>query len=266
MKVFISADIEGVAGVATRDEVLKPHPDYAEFQIAMSKEVASACEAALESGATQVLVKDAHATGRNILANYLPKQVQLIRGWSGHPHSMMQEVEQGFDAALFIGYHSGASVAGNPLSHTMNSRNIHRFMVNNQVLSEFHINRIIALSHQCPTVFVSGDEALCELVKKTDPAIETYATFKGVGNSIVSAHPHASCEAIFAGVSVALKKDQQAFKTQIPNHFSVKIEYLHHTLAYKNSFYPGAKQIDDTSVLFETDTFFDVLRFMKFCI
>ena len=114
MKVYISADMEGVTGVTNWEEVDHNKPAYTQFQKQMSLEVAAACEGAISAGAKEVLVKDAHYSGRNILPSYLPKRAKIIRGWSGHPYSMLQEINSGFDALMFLGYHSRAGSGGNP--------------------------------------------------------------------------------------------------------------------------------------------------------
>ena len=90
MKVYISADIEGVTGTSHWDEADKKSSDFSEFQEQMTAEVIAACEGALQAGATEMLVKDAHDTARNIIASKLPQEVSLIRGWSGHPFKMVQ--------------------------------------------------------------------------------------------------------------------------------------------------------------------------------
>ena len=126
MKVYISADIEGVAGIAHWDEARKNHGDYAEFREQMTREVAAACRGARAAGATEILIKDAHASGRNLLHRQLPAGVRLIRGWSGHPLSMVQELDEGFAAVMMIGYHSPASSGANPLAHTMSSSRLAR--------------------------------------------------------------------------------------------------------------------------------------------
>ena len=94
MKVYLSADMEGITGVTHWNEVDPDKPDYAQFQKRMTEEVVSACRGALDAGAEKILVKDAHYTGRNILPADLPEEAELIRGWSGHPYSMVQELEK----------------------------------------------------------------------------------------------------------------------------------------------------------------------------
>src|SRR5512133_1123253 len=108
MKVYISADIEGITGTTVWDETEKKHPDYAEFQQQMTAEVSAACESCIQAGAEEVWVKDAHDSARNILAAQLPPQTRLLRGWSGHPYLMMEGLDSSFQAALMIGYHSRA--------------------------------------------------------------------------------------------------------------------------------------------------------------
>ena len=85
MKVYISADIEGVAGITHWDETAKSKSEYQEFREQMTQEVIAACQGAFHAGATEVLINDAHHTGRNILISQLPEKARLIRGWSFHP-------------------------------------------------------------------------------------------------------------------------------------------------------------------------------------
>jgi hypothetical protein len=94
MKVYITADIEGVTGATHWDETDKKNPDYGEFQEQMTAEVVAACEGALNAGATEIWVRDAHWTGRNIIPSKLPREAKLVRGWSGHPFSMMQGLDE----------------------------------------------------------------------------------------------------------------------------------------------------------------------------
>ncbi len=80
MKIYISADIEGVCGSTVWPEAERDKQPYIEFQNQMTAEVKAACEGALAAGAKEIVVKDAHATGRNIIAGELPRAVKLIRG------------------------------------------------------------------------------------------------------------------------------------------------------------------------------------------
>ena len=100
MKVFISADMEGTAGVTDWDQVLPQHLDYARFRRLMTEEVNAAILGALEAGAKEILVNDSHNTMRNLLIEELHPQAQLMSG-APKPYSMMQGIDASFDLVFF---------------------------------------------------------------------------------------------------------------------------------------------------------------------
>ena len=111
MKIFISADIEGVTGITDWAEADLSQPDNVEFRERMTAEVVAACEGALAAGATDIVVKDAHWTGRNLLAERLPRQARLLRAWSGHPWFAGSDARRDWAALRAqplagLGYHS----------------------------------------------------------------------------------------------------------------------------------------------------------------
>ena len=114
MKVYLSADIEGTAGITTWPEAEMHDPNYPEHREKMTREVLAACDGAIAAGAKDILIKDAHDTGRNILQADLPECARLIRGWSGHPFSMVQELDATFDAAMLLGYQRMAPAGRQP--------------------------------------------------------------------------------------------------------------------------------------------------------
>lgn len=173
MKIYISADIEGITGTTDWNEVTKGKEDYTEFRQQMTNEVCAACEGAFEAGATQILVKDAHSTARNLIASQLPEKVKLIRGWSRHPYLMMQEIDNSFDAALMIGYHSMAGSGGNPLAHTLNSSLVSSIKINDLPVSEFFINCHTAALEGVPVALLSGDGEICREAESLIPGITT---------------------------------------------------------------------------------------------
>ncbi len=207
MKVYLSADIEGTAGVALWDQAEKGKPDYQEAREQMTAEVAAACEGLLEGGATEVWVQDAHGTTINIIASRLPEETRLVRGWSGHPFFMVQALDETFGAMVMIGYHSRAGGGGSPLEHTM-SGNVTERRINDRPASEFLVHAYAAELLRVPVVFVSGDEALCREVESVNPAIGTVAALEGVGDSTVSLHPAVAVRAIREGAKKALAGDR----------------------------------------------------------
>ena len=263
MKVYISADIEGVTGVTHWDEADRLKSDYNEFREQMTAEVSAACEGALLAGATEIWVKDAHASARNLIAARLPRQTHLIRGWSGHPFSMVQELDGSFHAMLMVGYHSRAGSGANPLAHTI-SGNIAGIKINGGYASELLINAYTAAYVNVPLVFVSGDEGLCEDATLLIPRIATVAVKRGVGDASINIHPHLSVDQIIEQVQTALQNDVSTCHLPLPEQFAVQITYKDHAMACRASFFPGAVLEQPHIVGFESDDYFEVLRLFAF--
>jgi len=265
LRLFISSDIEGTAGIVHWDETDYDRGGrwYDYFRAQMSREVAAACRGAFEGGAEAVRVKDAHDSARNIIPLELPRGVTIQRGWSGHPFSMVDGLDEGFDALAFTGYHSPSHGNGNPLAHTM-STTLDEVTINGQRASEFTIHSYIAAMLHIPVIFISGDAALCELAKEFVPGITTVATNTGKGSSAVSLHPDEAPALISEGVKAAVKKGGKDCFINLPEHFITTVKYSTHTKAYKNSFYPGAEAVNEKTIQFESDSYMDILRFYHF--
>ena len=266
MKIYISADMEGITGVTHWDEVDHNKSSYGQFQKQMSLEVAAACEGALEAGAKEIWVKDAHYSGRNILAEILPKGVKLIRGWSGHPYSMVQELDDSFDALMMVGYHSRAGQGGNPLAHTLSSSKLNSITINDRQTSEFFLHGNIAAKHGVPLVFLSGDAGLCEEVLEVSPGTTTVATMVGVGDSTISIQPQESLEAIKTKVKSALSGELSNCLWDHPKSFVVHIRFNKQQLAYRASHYPGAELFDPKTIAFTTKEYDEVMQLILFVV
>lgn len=263
MKVFISADIEGTAGIASWDEARKSGPDYREFREYMTAEVVAACEGAYAAGAREVVVKDGHETARNIISGQLPEYVTIIHGWTGNPHSMMSGLDDSFDAALFTGYHAKAGSSANPLAHSFNGR-ISRFYFNGELSSEFTHNAHIAAYHRVPNVFISGDSGICNDAAAIVPNISTVAVSTGIGPASSSMTPARACAEIRASVEAALRGDLSACLLEMPDEIDMQIEYANPTEAYRCSWYPGAELMSDCRLRFRHKDFFEVMRAFRF--
>lgn len=262
MKVYISVDMEGICGTTSWSEVTKGNSDYEAARRQMTAETVAACNGAKRAGATEIMVRDAHDSACNIIADELPEDVTLIRGWSRHPYCMMQELDRTFDASLMIGYHTFAGGEGNPLSHTMNTVHNASVIINGELASEFLINYYTSLLEKVPVVFISGDQELCYHAREYAPDMTAVAVKSGSGDSTVNLHPKQALKSIEEGVEKALNDIPGAAK--LPDHFDVTLNYNNHKDAYKASFYPGAKLSDARSVHFSSKDYFEVLRFFLF--
>lgn len=263
MKLMISADIEGTCGICHWDETEKNHPDYAYFSEQMTREVNAVCEAALESGKVEdILIKDAHDSARNLHPEMLPESIRLLRGWEGAPGGMMAGVKE-CEAVAMTGYHSAAYTDGNPLAHTSNLQNQY-VRINGKDASEFMINAYMAAYYHVPVLFLSGDKALCEAARELCPNIVTVPVSEGCGGGSVSLHPGEAVRRIKEGMMEALKKDLEEYRITLPEHFHVEIEFKEFVRAKKGSYYPGAQRTGSKAVSFDTDDFYEVLRFFLF--
>lgn len=263
MKLFISADIEGVCGIANWDETHKSHPDYEYFCKEMTREVSAVCEAALKSGVVEeIVIRDAHGTARNIIPDLLPRKTKLLRGWEGTPGPMMTGVEN-CDAVMMIGYHSGAGMGGNPLAHTQNREN-YQIRINGEIASEFLINAFHAAYYNIPVLLISGDEMICKEAGKKIPMLRQVAVNRGMGGAVLSMNPEEARELLEEETVKALKQKAEECLLRLPAAFDIEIEFLEPLKAKKGSYYPGAAQKDVHTVVYSSSDYIDVLRFLMF--
>jgi D-amino peptidase len=265
MKIYISVDLEGISGTSHWDECDKKHPDNLEFREQMTAEVAGACEGALEAGAREIVVKDAHDSGRNLIVSRLPSEVRLMRGWSGHPYTMVEGIDGTFRAMLMVGYHSRAGSDASPLAHTR-SLGLAQVKINGSLASEFLINTYAASLVSVPVAFLSGDAGICREAVMLIPGLTTVAVKEGLGNATTSIHPHLAVSRIRDSVRRSLEGDVENCLVRLPKRFAVEIGYREHARAYRASFYPGVHLVDPTTIHYECEDYLEVLRLLLFVI
>src|SRR5450755_868955 len=201
MKLYISADMEGVAGI-TAEEQTNPvgQPEYAYSCTLMTGEVRAACEGAAVAGATSILVNDSHWNMRNIIHEELPPDVVLIRG-AMKPLSMNQGLDASFDAAAFVGYHAPGGTQDAVLDHTYTDATLYEVSINGVICSEARINAGVAGAFGVPVVFISGDQHACEDARAFLPWAETVSVKRAIGRyAAASLSPTQSRAAIKAGI------------------------------------------------------------------
>jgi len=263
MKIFISADMEGISTVTTHDDYTRGTADYPFHARQMTEEVAAACEGAIRAGATEIIIKDAHDEGINIDVNRLPSCAKLIKGWSGHPYGMAEGIDSSFDACMFVGYHAAAGSGGNPLSHTISHKNF-SVKMNGRTVSEFMIYSYVAALESVPVVFLSGDKQICEESEELHPAIVTAAVKEGRGASVLSLQPRQACDLIREKAELSLKRDLSLARIVLPEEFDVEICYHDHTEAERMSYFPGVIKTGPRTISFKTKDYFEVKRLFTF--
>ena len=265
MKVFISADIEGVTTTTVWDETDSEHGSYELHARQMTDEVLACIKGAKKAGAKEIVVIDAHGDGTNIDPTSMPSGVTLQRNYSGHPYSMAEGIDSTFDAAMFVGYHSPAGRAGNPMSHTM-SLGLVYIKLNGVLASEFMLYSYACALEGVPTVFLSGDKTLCEDSKALHPELVTCSVKDGIGRMTRNYSTKDTLKSIKELSEKSLKQDLKSALVKLPEHFTLEICYKEHMKAEDVSWYPGITKINETTVSFQSDNYFDILRTVKWIV
>lgn len=197
MRIFISADMEGVAGVVAGDQLGPAGSGYVEARRLMTGEVLAAIAGARAGGADEIIVADSHGNARNIEIERLPEGVELVQGWP-RPLGMMQGVDAaGCAGAFLVGHHTGAGAVEGVLAHTMSGRLIADLKVNGESCSETRINCAIAALYEVPVILASGDDAYARHVAEIAPGCLTVTTKQAHGaTSARSLTPQESCARI----------------------------------------------------------------------
>ncbi len=205
MKVFLSTDMEGTAGVVDWEQCVGDGPQAAAGRRLLLAEVNAAIEGAIAGGATEIVVNDSHATMRNLPPAELAGQAAYISG-SHKPLYMMQGLDDSFDAAMFISYH-GSVGAPAGLSHTYNPRAVVEARIDGAVTGEAGINALVAAHHQVPVVLVTGDRCACEETVALIPDVQQAIVKEHVSRLAArSLHPELACALIRERAQVAIER------------------------------------------------------------
>lgn len=158
LKIYISADMEGLAGVVSADQLGPSGFEYGLGREVVTREVLAAIAGARAAGATEFLISDSHGNGENILIDMLPDDVQIVRSWP-RPLVMMQGIDETFDAAILVGYHSGTTNPAGVRAHTISSGRLADVRLNGASVPEAALSAAIAGHFGVPVVMISGDDA-----------------------------------------------------------------------------------------------------------
>jgi D-amino peptidase len=260
LKILISVDMEGITGIVSADECnRRVSDDYQYFRKIMTVEANAAVEGALAGGATEVVVRDAHDTGRNILPDLLHKSARLLRDWSFGPKEMMEGIDETFGAAVFIGYHASAGKPNAILEHTWSGR-ITDVKINGVSLPEAGLNALIAGHFNVPVVFVSGDQAVCDQVRGLLGEIESVAVKKGIGAATLSLHPEVSGPLIKEGVERALRNLGKYKPYRLTPPYKLVLTLKDEKMVDNGQYYPGAKRTGDWELTYESKDLMEVLK------
>lgn len=257
MRIYLSVDMEGLAGVAHAQQVsfgpTVDRTDYDRSRALMAGEANAAIEAAFDAGASEVVVNDSHWLMRNLRAEDVDPRARLIVG--DKPLSMTQGVGEApggsFDAALFVGYHAGAGNETGVIAHTYSSATVMEARVNGEPHNEAAINAIRLGHHGVPVALVAGDDALAVEIQRLLPWAERVVVKRGLGYSLAdSLSPEEARGAIRAGVRRALERagELQCYEPAPP--LQGDIDFRLPVMADYAAVVPGVDRIGPRTVRF----------------
>jgi D-amino peptidase len=264
LKVHISVDMEGIAGVVTGEQLGPTGFEYGRFREFMTHEALAAVRAAKAAGATEIVVADSHGNGQNLLIEQFPSDVRIIRSWPRRL-GMVAGIDDGVDAAIFIGYHAGTSNPAGVRAHTFSSANLTRVALNGENVTEGSWNAAIAGHFNVPVIMMSGDDAAIAEVQKAVGMIEAAETKRSLGfHSASTLTPGASVGLIGTRVSAALARigDFKPYKITTP--VVVDVTFKHYMPAEVLAYLPIFQRTDSHSIRFRARDMAEASMIMNF--
>ncbi len=267
LRVFISVDMEGIAGVVNPAQ-LGPGAagfEYEKFRKEMTAEVNAAIEGAIAAGATAITVADSHGNGLSVLPDELNGKARLIRSWP-RPLEMMEGVDQGFDAALLIGYHASIGTPNAVRAHTISSARFFDVRLNGKHASEAMISAATAGQFNVPVVLVSGDDQMVEEVHKTiDPNIVGVVVKRAIGyHAADNLSPDVVHLELRTKTREALGRLGSFHPYKVASPVQLEIAFKQMINAEMLALLPGVERLDGATVRFTGKQMSDLTRFVAF--
>ncbi|MGH3488967.1 MAG: M55 family metallopeptidase [Actinopolymorphaceae bacterium] len=256
MRVLISVDMEGIAGVVDSADVRPGEPEYERNRHLMTAEANAAVRGVLASSSgAEVLVSDAHALFRNLLPERLDRRARLLRG-KPKPGGMLAGIESGVEVCLFVGYHGRAGTPVSVLAHTVSSAVIAEVRVDGTPLGEIGLNAALAAHHGAVPVLVSGDDTVAAEASAVVPGIRTVEVKRALGaHAADSLHPDDACARIEAAVPGALAARGSVTPPRYAAAVSLEVDVLTPAMAELALLVPGMERPAGTTVRYHAPDF-----------
>jgi len=260
MRVFISVDMEGVAGVATFDQIIRGGTGYPRAQELMTEEANAAIRGAFAGGATAVLVNDSHGTMDNLLHERLDPRARIVFG-APRPSCMVQGITADDAMAVFVGYHAAAGAEG-VLAHTFSS-NFTEVRVNGQSVTEAEVNGLYASSLGVPVGVLTGDDQICAVAAKAFPGVTTVEVKQAHGFSATDTlAPLAARERIEDAVRTTVAGSGELRAQPLPDRLDLEIDFALPLGADLAGSVPGSARVAGRTLRAEARDVHELLGFV----
>jgi D-amino peptidase len=242
LRVLVSVDMEGVAGVVAPEDVSPGHAEYERNRGYMTDEASAAVRGVLaHEPDASVVVCDAHAAFRNLLPERLDRRCTLLRG-SPRTHGMMTGIDGDVDAVCFVGYHGKAGTAHSVLAHTVSGGTIAQVRCNGQELGELGLNAVLAAHYGAVPVLATGDDTLTREAESVVSGITTVAVKRAFGNRAAEGlHPEESCARIETAARAALANITDVQAPKIVGDVDLEVDMLRPSMTERACLIPGVE-------------------------
>ena len=262
-KIYISADLEGVVGAVTGEQLGPGGFEYNRFREFMTAEVNAAITAARAAGATEILVADSHGNGQNLLIEKLPKDVKLIRSWP-RPLGMMEGIDSSFDGVIFTGYHASTDNPEGVRAHTFSSARLTSVKINGKVMTEGSWNAAVAGEFGVPVIMIAGDDAAVKEVKALIGNAEGAIVKESISfHSAKSLHPEAAYDLIAEKTSYAVKNIKKYKPYKIKGPLTVSVSFKHYQPSQILSYLKMFKRTDSHTIEFKAKDMIEASHIMR---
>jgi D-amino peptidase len=251
MKILIAADMEGISGVVHWDHVDSSHKEYERFRKLMTGDVNAAIEGAYDGGAEEVIVADGHGNARNILVEELDHRARLNCG-SPSPFAMVQGIDTGVDAAMFVGYHARVGSRNAILDHTWSSSCVANVWLNDQPVGEIGWNAAVCGHFGVPVIMISGDQTACAEAVALLGTVEAAVVKQARGRMAAEClPPEVSRQKIREAAARAvrgLRAGQAPAPLRLEAPIRATLELVTSDMADRAALLPGAERLEDKRV------------------
>ena len=266
LKVYISADMEGITGVASVDPLSPASFEYNQARQWMTAEVLAAIQGAREAGATEFVVSDSHGNGESLLIDRFPADVPItiVRSFP-RPLGMMEGIDSTFGAVIFIGYHAATTSTTGVRAHTMSSALLTRIALNGVAQSEAGINAAIAAQYGVPVVMITGDDAIVTETKQRLGNLEGVIVKRAIGfHSAATLTPEVGQARIRQQAKTAVMRRAEMKPYTMTKPLTVEVSFKNYRPVELLGYLPNIQRIDAHTVRFAGRDMVEISKFLEF--
>lgn len=265
MRIYISADGEGVSGAVSTEEMHQTGKDFERFRHWMTQDVNAAVRGAFDGGATEVVVNDSHWTMTNLIYEELDPRAEVIRGWN--KDLGMMECVEGCDGAFFVGYHAKVGHSDGVANETMLGFEMYEMRMNGEVVGEMELNAALAGAYNVPIIMVSGDDMLSNEAKKYFGDVETAVVKYAIDRWSARCLSYERAHGIIQDSARTAVSRLTSFQPKVyDGPVEIEIEWTSSSECKKASLVPGSYRKSARTIAYKGDHMLDAWKGIWACL